>query len=158
MGFLISLSSFGAFADLLLGYPFRFAVLYSLGNLTSLGSTMFLVGPVQQFKNMIHRKRRVSAAIYTIGLVLTLVTAFLAPELSWLILILVIVQWSALFWYSLSYIPFGRRMATGIANRLLVYTPFYTHNVRNSSELPKFICDKFQKMVRKLYRSHYSAQ
>jgi len=52
MGLIISMSSFGAFSDLVLGYPTRFAILYSLGNFKSLCSTMFLVGPRQQFKNM----------------------------------------------------------------------------------------------------------
>ena len=124
MGMLISLSSFGSFADLLLGFPFRFAVLYSLGNLTALGSTVFLVGPSQQLRNMMHHSRRVSAAIYITCLVLTLTTAFSAPELSWLIITLVIVQWVALIWYSLSYIPFSRSIATGIARRLLVWIVF----------------------------------
>ena len=119
LGFLISLSSFGAFSDLLLGYPLRFAVLYSFGNLTSLCSTMFLVGPQQQFKNMSHHNRRISAGVYVFCLVMTLVTSFLAPELKWLIVAFVAVQWVALVWYSLSYIPFGRRLASGLASRLL---------------------------------------
>ena len=119
LGFLISLSSFGAFSDLLLGYPARFAVLYSLGNLTSLCSTMFLVGPKQQFKNMSHHSRRTSAGIYVTCLISTPVVAYCSPDLTWLIVMLVVCQWSAILWYTLSYIPFGRRMATGLANRLL---------------------------------------
>lgn len=120
MGLLISLSSFGAFTDLVLGEPFRFAILYSLGNLTSVASTMFLVGPMQQLKNMMHRKRRLSAGLYIGGLSFTLLTVLVAPDLTWLVIILVILQWAALLWYSLSYIPFGHRVATGIASRLIV--------------------------------------
>jgi hypothetical protein len=119
MGFMITLSSFGSFGELLAGRPLRFATLYSLGNVTSLGSTIFLVGPKQQWKNMTHKKRRVSAGIYTFCLVMTLVTVFTVPELKGLIIALVVVQWAALSWYSLSYIPYGRRMARGLASRLL---------------------------------------
>ena len=119
MSLLISLSSFGAFTDLLLGYPLRFATLYSFGNLTSMCSTMFLVGPRQQLKNMSHHNRRVSAGIYVFCLLMTLLVAFPAPELKWLIVALVAVQWAALVWYTLSYIPFGRMLASGLASRLL---------------------------------------
>lgn len=120
VGFLISFSSFGSFSELLVGRPVRFAILYSLGNLTSLCSTLFLVGVKQQFRNMTKSHRRVSAGIYVFCLIMTLLTAFFVPELKWLIVALVLTQWTAFFWYSLSYIPFGRRIATGLANRLLV--------------------------------------
>ena len=119
-GFLITLSSFGSFAQLLAGRPLRFAVLYSLGNITSLCSTLFLVGPKRQYQNMNHSSRRVSAGIYLSCLLLTLVTVFTVPELTGLVITLVVLQWGSLFWYSLSYIPYGRRMARGLANRLLV--------------------------------------
>lgn len=119
LGFLITLSSLGSFSELVAGKPLRFATLYSLGNLTSMGSTLFLVGPKQQWKNMTHKKRRVSAAIYVFCLVMTLITVFTVPELKLLIMALVFVQWAALSWYSLSYIPYGRRMARGLASRLL---------------------------------------
>jgi hypothetical protein len=119
LGILVSLSSYGAFSDLLLGYPVRFAVLYSLGNLISLCSTMFLVGPRQQYKNMSHHSRRTSAAIYVGCLFVTPLIAYSLPEVTWVIILLVMCQWSALMWYTLSYIPFGRRMAAGLARRLL---------------------------------------
>ena len=119
LGFLISLSSFGAITQLMLGHPLRFAVLYSLGNLTSICSTLFLVGFKRQYRNMTKHSRRISAGIYLFCLSMTLVTAFAVPQLKWLIVALVVTQWGALLWYTLSYIPFGRRMATGLANRLL---------------------------------------
>lgn len=119
MGTLITLSSFGSFSELVFGKPLRFAVLYSMGNLASLGSTLFLVGPRRQFRNMSNPVRAVSAGIYLVCLFGTLLTAYLVPELGWLIVTLVAVQWGALLWYTLSYIPFGRRMARGLAARLL---------------------------------------
>lgn len=119
MGALITLSSFGSFSELILGQPLRFAVLYSMGNLTSLCSTLFLVGPKRQYRNMTNPARRISAAIYITCLFGTLLTACISPELSWLIIALVAIQWGALLWYTLSYIPFGRRMARSLASRLL---------------------------------------
>lgn len=120
MASLITLSSFGSFSQLLVGRPLRFAVLYSLGNLTSLCSTLFLVGPKRQYQNMTSPARKVSAGIYVFCLFTTLLTAYLVPQLTWLIVTLILIQWSALVWYTLSYIPFGRRIARGLANRLLV--------------------------------------
>lgn len=119
LGFLISISAFGSFSDLLLGYPARFAILYSLGNLTSLCSTMFLVGPKHQYRNMTHHSRRLSAGIYVVCMILTPCVAYLWPSYTWGIIVLVASQWLALGWYALSYIPFGRRMAAGLARRLL---------------------------------------
>jgi hypothetical protein len=119
LGFLISVSSFGAFSDLLMGYPVRFAVLYSMGNLTSLCSTMFLVGPRQQFKNMSHHKRRLSAVIYVGCMVCTPAVAYVWPNMTLVIVGLVATQWLALIWYTLSYIPYGRRVAANLANRLI---------------------------------------
>ena len=119
LGILISLSSFGSFADLLAGEPLRFAVLYSMGNMTSLCSTLFLVGLKRQIKNMTKEHRRVSAGTYLTCMVLTPVVAYTLPDMNLLIIVLVVVQWASLTWYSLSYIPFGRTMARGLANSLL---------------------------------------
>ncbi len=118
-GFLISVSAFGALTELMLGHPLRFAVLYSLGNLTSLCSTLFLVGIRQQIRNMSKSHRRLSAGLYLIALVMTLLTAYFEPRMKLLIIGLIIMQWTALLWYTLSYIPFGRRMTVSLASRLL---------------------------------------
>jgi hypothetical protein len=119
LGILISLSSFGSFAELLAGDPTRFAVLYSLGNTTSLCSTLFLVGFKRQLANMTKEHRRVSAAVYVSCMVATPVVAYTVPDMSFLILLLVLVQWMAFTWYSLSYIPFGRSIVTNLGRRLL---------------------------------------
>jgi hypothetical protein len=55
--------------------PVRFAILYSFGNLVSLCATMFLMGPVKQFKNMFDEKRRVATIVYLCALTATLVIA-----------------------------------------------------------------------------------
>ena len=50
IGYLISLGSVVFFHKLVAGNPIPFAVNYTLGNLISLGSTAFLIGPRRQLK------------------------------------------------------------------------------------------------------------
>lgn len=45
---ILELGSFTRFAKLLLGDPEPFAVMYTMGNLVSLGGSCFLSGPVAQ--------------------------------------------------------------------------------------------------------------
>ena len=120
-GMLISISSLGSFGELLMGHPLRFAILYSLGNLTSLFSTLFLVGFKRQIRNMTQEHRRISAMMYVSCCLLTICVAYFLPEMKWLMVLLVVLQWASLLWYTLSYIPFGRSMMTSLANRLLGY-------------------------------------
>ena len=119
LGILISLSSFGSFGELLAGDPTRFAILYSMGNATSLCSTLFLVGFKHQCANMTKEHRRLSAGIYVTCMILTPIVAYTVPDMSLIILILVAVQWLSFTWYSLSYIPFGRTIVTNLGRRLL---------------------------------------
>ena len=119
LGILISLSSFGSFGELLAGDPTRFAILYSLGNATSLCSTLFLVGFRRQFKNMAQEHRRLSAGLYVVCMLITPIIAYALPDMSLMILVLVVVQWVSFTWYSLSYIPFGRTIVTNLGRRLL---------------------------------------
>uniref|UniRef100_A0A3P9C2H3 Vesicle transport protein n=1 Tax=Maylandia zebra TaxID=106582 RepID=A0A3P9C2H3_9CICH len=86
-----------------------FAVLYSLGNICALSSTMFLMGPCRQLKTM-WAKERVLATV--IMLVRTNNFSLLSVSFSWknngLALLFCILQFLAFTWYGLSYIPFAR--------------------------------------------------
>lgn len=84
-----------------------FAILYTLGNVCSIGSTMFLMGPVSQVKKMFAATRLIATIIMLVSLVLTLVSALVLKNPP-LCLIFVIIQFFALLWYSISYIPFAR--------------------------------------------------
>ncbi|KAJ1672610.1 hypothetical protein EV182_006844 [Spiromyces aspiralis] len=75
-------------------------------NLCSLG---FIIGFRQHLKNMFHKVRIVATLIYIITLVLTFVVAFVF-EIPAVCLVLVIIQFCALTWYSASYIPFGQKI------------------------------------------------
>ncbi|KAG0294538.1 hypothetical protein BGZ98_001725 [Dissophora globulifera] len=104
VGFLISILSTLALTTGLLAL---FAVLFSIGNILSLLSTTFLIGPGKQLRTMFAPVRMVASIVFLGLLVTTLVVAFTIQS-SILCLILCIVQFLALFWYSASYIPYGR--------------------------------------------------
>eukprot|EP01068_Selenidium_serpulae_P001636 Selendium_serpulae@DN1785_c0_g1_i1.p1 len=112
-GMVVSTMAFGSFGAVFIGKPFTFAVGYTLGNLLSLCSTFFLVGPTQQFQNMTDKKRLTVSLVYVTSLMLSLACCFVAPN-RLLILVLVGTQCCSLLWYSLSYIPYGRSVATRV--------------------------------------------
>lgn len=84
-----------------------FAILYTLGNILSLASTCFLMGPLSQIKKMFAKTRVIATALVLIMFVLTLVCA-LALKNTALTIVCCILQFLALTWYSLSYIPYAR--------------------------------------------------
>ncbi|XP_068755199.1 vesicle transport protein SFT2B-like [Montipora capricornis] len=84
-----------------------FAVFYTLGNVTALISTCFLMGPLKQLKNMFKEKRLIATIIMLVCLALTLCAA-LWWDSKGLALVFCILQYLAMTWYCLSYIPFAR--------------------------------------------------
>ncbi|XP_070318810.1 vesicle transport protein SFT2B isoform X2 [Odocoileus virginianus] len=74
---------------------YLFAVFYTFGNIASLGSTAFLMGPMKQLKRMFEPTRLIA-------------TIMVLWHNKGLALIFCILQSLALTWYSLSYIPFAR--------------------------------------------------
>ncbi|CAM4428357.1 unnamed protein product [Caretta caretta] len=53
-----------------------FAVFYTLGNIASLGSTVFLMGPMRQLKRMFEPTRLIATIVMLLCLILTLCSAF----------------------------------------------------------------------------------
>ncbi|KAJ7320314.1 hypothetical protein JRQ81_019825 [Phrynocephalus forsythii] len=53
-----------------------FAVFYTLGNISSIGSTVFLMGPMKQLKRMFEPTRLIATIIMLLCLILTLCSAF----------------------------------------------------------------------------------
>ena len=68
---------------------------------------MFLCGPKRQFKNMTDKTRLLTTIVYLTFMVLTLVCALKWHSMAGTI-VCCVVQYFALFWYTLSYIPFAR--------------------------------------------------
>ncbi|XP_050387797.1 uncharacterized protein LOC126804072 [Argentina anserina] len=97
--------------------PIKFAILFTFGNLLAVGSTAFLFGPAQQMRMMFDSVRVYATAIYLGCVVLALFCALLIHS-KVLTLIAMICEICALIWYSLSYIPFARRMVSELMIRL----------------------------------------
>ncbi|XP_054716788.1 vesicle transport protein SFT2B-like [Uloborus diversus] len=85
-----------------------FGIFYTLGNITALASTMFLMGPCNQCQKMF-APTRFFATIAVLGfLALTLCAAFWVMEKIGLVILFCILQFLSMTWYSLSYIPYAR--------------------------------------------------
>ena len=72
----LSFLSFGSFVT----HAPRWAVLYTLGNIVSLASTFFLIGPMRQVRQMSKPTRYIAAIIYVLSLAGTLCAAFIPKE------------------------------------------------------------------------------
>ncbi|KAK9293244.1 hypothetical protein L1049_021235 [Liquidambar formosana] len=96
--------------------PIKFAVLFTVGNLLAVGSTAFLIGPVQQIRMMFDPVRVFASAIYIGCVVLALISALWIHS-KILTILAIIIEICALIWYSLSYIPFARQMVSGLMVR-----------------------------------------
>jgi len=118
IGCLLSLGSMMFFRRLLAGHPAGFAINYTLGNLVSMASTGFLIGPARQLKNAMSPTRVGAFITYVCAMVGTVFCAVFLPalaphmshgSLAGLVVLCIVIQFSAMFWYCLSYIPFARR-------------------------------------------------
>ncbi|XP_033740580.1 vesicle transport protein SFT2B-like [Pecten maximus] len=103
----VSLSILGSCLLFLKDGLIIFAVLYTFGNILSLASTCFLMGPVNQFKKMFAKTRIIATLLVIVMFILTLVCAFALKNTA-LTIVCCVLQFLALTWYSLSYIPFAR--------------------------------------------------
>jgi len=93
--------------NIVTGHPERFALPYAIGAICALASTMFLMGPMSQCKSMFESKRIVATIVYLASIVFTLVMA-LVVKIVGLVLLAILIQMLALFWYSISFIPYAR--------------------------------------------------
>lgn len=92
--------------------PRKFAALYTLSNLCGLGATLFVVGPAKQCAKMAEPNRAVASLIYLSSAVLTLVAALKLRSLI-LTLLFALIQFFALIWYVLSYVPYAKALVSG---------------------------------------------
>uniref|UniRef100_A0A5B7CCF4 Vesicle transport protein n=1 Tax=Davidia involucrata TaxID=16924 RepID=A0A5B7CCF4_DAVIN len=96
--------------------PIKFAVLFTFGNLLAVGSTAFLIGPGQQLRMMFDPVRVYATSVY-VGCVVVALICALWIHSKVLTILAIISEICALIWYSLSYIPFARRMVSGLMIR-----------------------------------------
>ncbi|CDW89017.1 UNKNOWN [Stylonychia lemnae] len=100
---------FGVCTGLVSGNIARFAIPYTFGTLLSLAGSFFLSGPLNQLKKMFLRKRIIVTLVFIASIIMTLVSA-IAIKKPILVIVFVILQYGSYFWYSLSYIPYGREI------------------------------------------------
>ncbi|XP_053310221.1 vesicle transport protein SFT2B-like isoform X2 [Spea bombifrons] len=84
-----------------------FAIFYTLGNISSIGSTIFLMGPMKQLKRMFESTRLIATVVMLVCMSLTLCSAFWW-KIKGLALLFCLLQFVAMAWYSISFIPFAR--------------------------------------------------
>jgi len=104
IGFVVSIL---ATSILFLGMLVSFVIMYTLGIIVSLIGTGFLIGFFQQLKLMFKPVRVIATIVFLGSIGMVFVAAFvLANPL--LCIIMVIVEFLAYTWYTLSYIPYAR--------------------------------------------------
>ncbi|TGZ65847.1 hypothetical protein CRM22_005678 [Opisthorchis felineus] len=96
-----------------------FALFYTTGNLLSLGSTIFLMGPMNQLRRMFQETRIFAAVIMLMCMAMTICAAVWWKN-KLLCLIFCLLQSAALTWYSLSYIPFARDAVKACCTSMIV--------------------------------------
>jgi len=104
IGFVVSIL---ATSILFLGMLVSFVIMYTLGIIVSLIGTGFLIGFFQQLKLMFKPVRVVATIIFLASIGMVFVAAFVLGN-PLLCIIMVIVEFLAYTWYTLSYIPYAR--------------------------------------------------
>ncbi|OQR82631.1 transmembrane protein [Achlya hypogyna] len=94
-----------------------FAFFYTLGNICSISSSMFLTGFLNQFKVMCMPIRRVACIVWISSMLLTIIVAVTMSRPGILVLLLVFIQYCAMLWYGASFIPYGRAMLKKICTK-----------------------------------------
>lgn len=104
---------FSIIGSILLALPkglMLFALFYTLGNVMSMSSTCFLMGPWKQLKKMFNETRLFATIGVFAFMLLTLLSALWWKKRV-LAILFCICQFLAMTWYSLSYIPYARDAA-----------------------------------------------
>ncbi|KAK7200451.1 Got1/Sft2-like family [Novymonas esmeraldas] len=120
-GFCI-LMSMALFATLMswfalgMGAYWKYSMLSTLGSLLSMLSTIILMGPSAQLAYMFDEYRFNATVLYLCSMFLAFFVAIAFKSLP-LCLLCGLLQYSALIWYSLSYVPYGRETLVNIIFR-----------------------------------------
>jgi hypothetical protein len=87
-----------------------FALLYSLGQVLNIAGSCFLSTPSGHLKAMGKKHRIIPSIVYILSIIITIVIA-VATKIKGLVLLFVIIQIAAYYWYTISFIPFGQKIA-----------------------------------------------
>lgn len=94
----------------------KYSVLTSLGSILSTLSTIVLMGPSTQLAYMFDEYRFNATVMYIGSLFLAFFVAIIFQSLP-LCILCGVIQYMALVWYSLSYVPYGRETLVNIVFR-----------------------------------------
>ena len=86
-----------------------YALFYSLSNVATFCSLVFIMGQNRLQKRMLSSKRSVTGRAWMGSLALTIIVAFFWSSHWFVVIVLLLVQFGSMIWYSASYIPFGRK-------------------------------------------------
>jgi hypothetical protein len=90
-----------------------YAILYSLGQIISIAGTCFLSTPSGHCKAMQKKHRIIPSIVFFLSIILTVVIAA-ATQIKGLVLLFLILQVFAYYWYTISFIPFGQKIIKGL--------------------------------------------
>jgi hypothetical protein len=86
-----------------------FGLLMTCSNLCAIGGSFFLAGPLKQLKRMFEETRLIATIVYGVTMILTILAAVVVQS-GGLVIFCCIVQYGAMVWYGLSYIPYARSL------------------------------------------------
>ena len=89
------------------GNLLQFGVFITLSNISTVSGSLFLMGPKKQLKKMFEKTRIIATCVYLGAMLGTLVAAF-AIKIAAIVIVFCCIQYLAMIWYGLSYIPFAR--------------------------------------------------
>uniref|UniRef100_A0A7S3JV88 Vesicle transport protein n=1 Tax=Aureoumbra lagunensis TaxID=44058 RepID=A0A7S3JV88_9STRA len=112
VSFCLSIGSFTRLVELVKGNPAPFVVFYTLGNVMAIIGSLFLSGPRAQCKKMWDPTRRIATSVYLLTIFFTIFVAFYEgiPDDGriGIIIMCIFIQWIAMLWYTISFIPYAR--------------------------------------------------
>lgn len=88
----------------------RFAFVYTMANMLLAGSTVFLVGPMQQLRNMFSSKERMIPSLVFIGSMFLTLFCAIGLHNFVIVLLCIIAQFISVMYYILSLLPFGQQV------------------------------------------------
>ena len=86
-----------------------FAMIYSLGQILNISGSCFLSTPSGQWKDMTKKHRIIPSVVYLLSIILTIVIA-VATSVKPLVLLFLVIQIIAYYWYTISFVPFGQKI------------------------------------------------
>ena len=119
VGIFMMISSVSQLFTLAIGGQKWFAIWYTCGNAVCLSSTFFLMGPKKQCENMMKPQRKLTSLVLFGSMGACLIMAF-AGISKIIILLAIAIQFMALVWYILSYIPGAQRLCSGCIKSTIV--------------------------------------